>query len=1489
MRLHSWLNFVYRRLTNLNSRPVARRKRFAQHGASVIVESLELRRLLTPGAAAIGFEAQVNSFTFSNQQRPAVGVDSTGAGVAAWESNNEDGSGYGIYAQRFDSSGAGVGIEFQVNTHISNDQVRPSVAMDGAGDFVIAWQSSGQDGSGFGIYAQRYDASGTPVGSEFRVNSFTTGDQTHPSVAIDSTGAFIVTWQSNVQDGNGYGVYAQRYSSSGAAAGSEFRVNSVTTGAQQAPAVAVDGTGNFVITWESGGQDGSGFGIYAQRYTAVGTLQGTEFQVNSYNTGDQSQPAVAMDTAGDFVITWQSFAQDGSNWGIEAQRYNSSGVAQGSEFQVNVYTLFAQASPSISMDSAGDFVVVWQSNTQDGSSYGVYGRRYSAAGVAQGGEFRSSTYTAGSQASPAVRMDGAGDFVVTWESDLQDGSGTGIYAQGYQATVGPIVTAVFGPQGGPHQIHNGTTVTSGLTGLWVHLSDDMNVVSGGANSITNPSNWILTRYGTDVSDQITGITFGFVPNDNGYAAVVSFAQALSDGPYQLTLRQTVQDVTGRILDGENDQVTGGDFRLNFNVAKTSAAGPETRVNTYTTSNQRRPVVAADAAGDYVAVWESFNQDTTGYGIYAQRYNIAGVPQGAEFRVNTYVTGYQSNPSVAMDAAGDFVITWQSDGQDGSGYGVYAQRYNSAGAAQGTEFRVNTHTTGAQQSSAVAMDSAGDFIITWESAAQDGDGWGIFARQYDANGSAAGSEFQVNTATTGNQTAPAVAMDGLRDFVIAWQSNDGNGDGIYGQRYNALGFTQGPEFKVNTFTTNNQTTPSVAMDSTGDFVIAWQSWGQDGDSYGIFAQRYNNYGFAKNGEFRVNTYTTLNQSSPSVSMDAAGDFVVTWSSDGQDGSISGVYAQRYSDSAVAQGGEFPVNTLTLNGQFEARVAMDTGGDFVVVWTSTLEDGDGYGVYSQRYKSDVSPWLSHLETSPLSAAAPLSTALTSSLQLTDIDTANLIGASIQITVNYRSDQDQLAFTNTSKITGSWNATTGTLTLTGVDTVSNYQAALRSVTYHNSLGSPNTSLVRTVNFRVTDGWRTSNVAARDINVMATTIPPVLSGVTGTGTYYENAAAILISSNLVITDPYAAKLSKATVSFSNWQAGDRNNFNNIFALQHTLTEDLTAHTALLTISGNETVDHYQTTLRSILFWNVSDNPVTSTRVASFAVFDALQSSNIVTRNIAVVAVNDRPVVSGIETTPLTYKANDPAYPPQPISATLLVTDADTNLSGATVQITSGYQNNSSGHDILSFTNQLGITGSFDASTGKLTLTGDSSPSNYRTALRSVRFSTSGSATSTATRTLTIIATDNYLPTHASSNPVTRNVTVSTTNLPPAMAGVPTSSLAYVRGAAALAISPGALVYDPDSINLASATIQITANYQNGQDVLAFTSGFGVTGSFNAATGTLTLTGITSLANYQSLLRSVTYKTNTALASTATRAISFVVNDSLSSSNAVTRSVTLT
>jgi hypothetical protein len=260
---------------------------------------------------------------------------------------------------------------------------------------------------------------------------------------------------------------------------------------------------------------------------------------------------------------------------------------------------------------------------------------------------------------------------------------------------------------------------------------------------------------------------------------------------------------------------------------------EFRVNTYTVSEQRFPAVAGLSNGDFVIAWSSLGQDGSGYGVYAQHYAANGTAMGAEFQANTYTFSQQDSPSIAGLSNGDFVITWEGYGQE---FDVYAQRYAVDGTALGAEFQVNTYTLSNQHSPNIAGLSNGDFVIAWASYEQDGDYFGVFAQRYAADGTALGAEFQVNTYTRSNQDSPSIAGLSSGDFVIAWESlGQYSGASFYTQRYTANGTAVGTEFRVNTHSLSISGHPSIAGLSNGDFVVTWASDGQDGDSYGVYAR------------------------------------------------------------------------------------------------------------------------------------------------------------------------------------------------------------------------------------------------------------------------------------------------------------------------------------------------------------------------------------------------------------------------------------------------------------------------------------------------------------------------------------------------------------------------------------------------------------------------------------------------------------------------------
>ena len=346
------------------------------------------------------FEFQVNSFTTGNQLRPSMAALVDGGWVVSWTSNGQDGSADGIYAQRYNAAGAAQGVEFQVNSFTSGDQLESSIAALADGGWVVSWTSARQDGSADGVYAQRYNAAGAAQGVEFQVNTFTTGRQFETSIAALADGGWVVSWTSNPLGLAALSVHAQRYNAAGATEGVEFQVNT-TLDNQLLPSMAALANGGFIVVWTSFDQDGSDHGVNAQRYDAAGGKQGLEFQVNSFTTGDQFRPNIAALVDGGWVVSWSSSGgQDGSDFGIYAQRYNAAGARQGVEFQVNSFTSGDQLESSIAALADGGWVVSWTSLGQDGSGDGVYAQRYDAAGNAVVG-----LKLTGSAAADIIRLD----------------------------------------------------------------------------------------------------------------------------------------------------------------------------------------------------------------------------------------------------------------------------------------------------------------------------------------------------------------------------------------------------------------------------------------------------------------------------------------------------------------------------------------------------------------------------------------------------------------------------------------------------------------------------------------------------------------------------------------------------------------------------------------------------------------------------------------------------------------------------------------------------------------------------------------------------------------------------------------------------------------------------------------------------------------------------------------------------------------------------
>ena len=614
----------------------------------------------------------------------------------------------------------------------------------------------------------------------------------------------------------------------------------------------------------------------------------------------------------------------------------------------------------------------------------------------------------------------------------------------------------------------------------------------------------------------------------------------------------------------------------------------------------------------------------------------------------------------------------------------------------------------------------------------------------------------------------------------------------------------------------------------------------------------------------------------------------------------------------------------------------------------------------------------------------TVIDPALTLNDFS-GSVAGATVAITGNFAAGEDVLGFVNTAKITGSYDAATGVLALSGDDTLADYQAALRSVTYQDTSDDPST-LARTISFSFTDGFATSSPGSDTVTVTAVNLPPTISVPISSATIGDYQTLVLSGADAITAADVDANGGIEQVSLS--------------ASNGKLTLGSTA--SLSSVSGNGT----GTVVLSgtIANLNAALNGLTYAPDAGFVGQDTVQVSiddegntgiggaQTTTASLNVTVVGPTVTTSGV---PLAYIESDPA---SPVDAFLTLSTPSGNVAGATIAITGNF---GAGEDVLGFVNTTNITGSYDAATGVLTLTGTDTLADYQAALRSVTYQDTSLDPSTLTRTISFTINDG----HAASNTAIGTVTVTAVNTPPtitvpgtflrvedntsfvfngtkaisvadvdanggieqvtlstadgsltlgstsglssvtgngtadvtlsgtisqlnaALNGltytpnsgfvgdddlqmsiddegntgiggpqtadaeitlavqVPTitvtggTTLTYVEAAAPQAIDPWVTVSDP-AATLTGATVAVTNDFASDEDVLGFVNTSNITGSYDAATGVLVLSGTATPAQYQAALDSVTYQDTSSDPSTLTRTIAFSFTDAVQSSN---------
>jgi Ca2+-binding RTX toxin-like protein len=397
----------------------------------------------------IGDEHELVTETRFNLISPQITSLSSGGYVVIWpglDVENYD----AIYGQRFDNSGNTVGNEFQVNTQFNGRQRFPSVSALDDGGFVVVWDTQEpwvhdtEIFLGSYVHGQIFDELGAPRGVEFRVEPFTglsfaDTNQRDPLVTGLSNGGFVVGWWGIGPDGDAE-VYARLFDIDGAEIGTAILANSNIDNTQRLSSITGLSNGGFVITWDSGNQDGDNTGVFGQAFDPNGAKIGAEFQANTFTVGAQELSSVQALADGGFLVVWQSFRQGGAvaDMDIYAQRYSSDGATFGAELLINTNTNLRQDNAKVTSLDDGGFVVVWQSFQQDGSAYGIFARRFDADGIPISDEFQVNSYTVNNQEMPGISALLNGGFVISWVSTREGEDWRSIFTEVFTDDAKPV-------------------------------------------------------------------------------------------------------------------------------------------------------------------------------------------------------------------------------------------------------------------------------------------------------------------------------------------------------------------------------------------------------------------------------------------------------------------------------------------------------------------------------------------------------------------------------------------------------------------------------------------------------------------------------------------------------------------------------------------------------------------------------------------------------------------------------------------------------------------------------------------------------------------------------------------------------------------------------------------------------------------------------------------------------------------------------------------